>query len=166
MDLTGVWNGVPASLRGVPTSAAIWRAASSRNSLSARMAWTGLKVKGSGRTRTMSRRQATLFSLIGEMTALSTMWELWRNARMERSTPWRAILEMPVSSRAIQSGAAQYTVTECLPIKIGQKKNRGAYSSVSSFALHSPFTVASITESSLSSNQLDFASKRLRTELF
>ncbi len=69
-------------------------------------------------------------------------------------------------SGATLSGAALSTVTASLPIKIGQKKNRGAYSSVSSFALHSPFTVASITESSLSSNLLSFASKRLRTELF
>lgn len=29
--LTGVWNGVPASYRGVPTSAAIWTAALCRN---------------------------------------------------------------------------------------------------------------------------------------
>ena len=65
----------------------------------------------------MSRRQATLFSLIGEMTAQSTMWESWRNARMERSTPWRAILGMPAGSRAIQSGAAQSTVTEFHNIK-------------------------------------------------
>ncbi len=65
----------------------------------------------------MSRRQATLFSLIGEMTALSTMWESWRNARMARSTPWRAILAMLAGNRAIQSGAAQYTVTVYLLIR-------------------------------------------------
>lgn len=62
----------------------------------------------------MSRRQATLFSLIGEMTALSTMWESWRNARMARSTPWRAILAMLANSRAIQWEAVLYTVTVCL----------------------------------------------------
>ena len=49
----------------------------------------------------MSRRQATLFFLIGEMTALSTMWELWRNARMERSTPWRVTLGMPAVGDSI-----------------------------------------------------------------
>ena len=54
--------------------------------------------------------------------------------------------------------------TVSLLIKKGQKKTRG-YSS-GSFALHKPFTVASITDSSLSSNLLSCASKRLRTELF
>ncbi len=52
-----------------------------------------------------------------------------------------------------------------LLIKIGQKRKPEVYSS-GSFALHSPFTVASMTESSLSSNLLSCASKRLRTELF
>ena len=61
----------------------------------------------------MSRRQATLSFLIGEMTAQSTMWESWRNARMARSTPWRAI----ANSRAIQSGAVQFTVTVYLLIR-------------------------------------------------
>lgn len=65
----------------------------------------------------MSRRQATLSFLIGEMTAQSTMWESWRNARMARSTPWRAILGMPANSRAIQSGAVQFTVTVYLLIR-------------------------------------------------
>ena len=65
----------------------------------------------------MSRRQATSFSLIGGATAQSTMWESWRNARMGRSTPWRATLGMPANSRAIQSGAALSTVTECQNIK-------------------------------------------------
>ena len=60
----------------------------------------------------MSRRQATLFSLIGGATAQSTMWESWRDARIGRSTPWRATLGMPANSRAIQSGAAQYTATD------------------------------------------------------
>jgi len=46
----------------------------------------------------------------------------------------------------------------------GERKPE-VYSS-GSFALHSPFTVASMTESSLSSNLLSCASKRLRTELF
>ena len=117
MDLAGVWNGVPASHRGVPTSAAIWRAASSRNSPSVRMAWTGSKAEGNGKTGTMSRKQATLSFLIGEMTAQSTMWELWRNVRMGRSTPWREILGMPANSRAIQSGAVQFTVTVYLLIR-------------------------------------------------
>ena len=74
----------------------------------------------------MSRRQATLFSLIGGATAQSTMWESWRNARMERSTPWRVTLGMPANSRAIQSGVAQYTATECQTIsRAGQKETRG-----------------------------------------
>jgi hypothetical protein len=66
--------------------------------------------------------QATLFSLIGEMTVLLTMWESWRNAKMVRSTPWRATLGMPVSNRAIQSGAAQSMVTACLTISKTKQK--------------------------------------------
>ena len=65
----------------------------------------------------MSRRQATLFSLIGEMTAPSTMWESWRNARMAWFIPWRATLGMLASSRAIQSRAVLSTVTVCLLIR-------------------------------------------------
>ena len=65
----------------------------------------------------MSRRQATLFSLIGGATAQSTMWESWKNARMGRSTPWRATLGMPANSRAIQSGAVLFTVMEFHNIK-------------------------------------------------
>ncbi len=115
----------------------------------------------------MSRRQATLFSLTGGATAQSTMWESWRNARMGRSTPWRATLGMPANSRAIQSGAALSTVTDALPIdgRMGKRKTRGQ-SSGCSFALHSPFTVASTIDSSLSSSWSSIASKRLRTELF
>ena len=72
----------------------------------------------------MSRRQATLFSLIGGATAQSTMWESWRNARMGRSTPWRATLGMPANSRAIQSEATLSTVTDALPIdgRTGERK--------------------------------------------
>ena len=74
----------------------------------------------------MSRRQATSFSLIGGATAQSTMWESWRDARMERSTPWRATLGMPANSRAIQSGAALSTVTDAQTISwAGQKETRG-----------------------------------------
>ena len=75
----------------------------------------------------MSRRQATLFSLIGGATAQSTMWESWRNARMGRSTPWRATLGMPVNSRAIQSGAALSMGTDALLIdgRTGERKTRG-----------------------------------------
>ena len=36
---------------------------------------------------------------------------------MARSTPWRAILGMPANSRAIQSGAVQFTVTVYLLIR-------------------------------------------------
>ena len=36
---------------------------------------------------------------------------MWRNARMERSIPWRATLGMPANSRVIQSGATLSTVT-------------------------------------------------------
>ena len=64
----------------------------------------------------MSRRQATSFFLIGGVTAQSTMWESWKNARMGRFTPWRETLGMPASSRAIQSGAALSTVTDALSI--------------------------------------------------
>lgn len=74
----------------------------------------------------MSRRQATLFSLIGGATAQSTMWESWRDARIGRSTPWRATLGMPANSRAIQSGAALSTVTDAQTISwAGQKETRG-----------------------------------------
>ncbi len=83
----------------------------------------------------MSRRQATSFSLIGGATAQSTMWESWRNARMGRSTPWRATLGMPANSRAIQSGAVQSTVTDALTIsRTKQKETRDLPSG--SFALH------------------------------
>lgn len=84
----------------------------------------------------MSRRQATLFSLIGGATAQSTMWESWRNARMARSTPWRAILAMPANSRAIQSGAAQSMVTERLFISRKKAKENQRFYSSGSFALH------------------------------
>ena len=41
------------------------------------------------------------------------------------STPWRATLAMPANSRAIQSGAAQYTATDVQTISwAGQKKNQ------------------------------------------
>ena len=75
----------------------------------------------------MSRRQATLFSLIGGETAQSTMWESWRDARMGRSTLWRAILGTPANSRTIQSGATLSTVTDALPIdsRTGERKTRG-----------------------------------------
>ena len=44
---------------------------------------------------------------------------------------------MPANSRAIQSGAAQYTATDALPIdgRMGERKTRGQ-SSGCSFALH------------------------------
>ena len=113
----------------------------------------------------MSRRQATSFSLIGGATAQSTMWESWKNARMGRSTPWRATLGMPANSRAIQLGAAQYTATDAQTISWAEQKETRGQSS-GSFALHSPFTVASTTDSSLSSSRSSIASKRLRIELF
>lgn len=113
----------------------------------------------------MSRRQATLFSLIGGTTALSTMWESWRNARMAQSTPWRATLGMPVSSRAIQSGVALSTVTECRTIsRAGQKETRGQ-SSGCSFALHKAVAVASRMDKSLSLNLSRSISKRFRMVL-
>lgn len=98
----------------------------------------------------MSRRQATLFSLIGEMTALSTMWESWRNARMAWSTPWRATLAMLAGSRVIQWGAAQSTVTVYLPIRKKAKEYQRFYSS-GSFALHIPCAVPAMIVSSASS---------------
>lgn len=113
----------------------------------------------------MSRRQATLFSLIGEVTALSTMWESWKNARMGRSTPWRATLGMPANSRAIQSGAAQSTVTAWLLIRKRRKGVPEGYSS-GSFTLHSAVAVASRMDKSLSSNLSRSISKRFRIMLF
>lgn len=84
----------------------------------------------------MNRRQATLFSLIGGVTAQSTMWESWRNARMGRSIPWRATLAMPANSRAIQSGTAQFMVMECLFIRRKKAKENQRFYSSGSFALH------------------------------
>jgi len=55
---------------------------------------------------------------------------------MARSTPWREILGMPASSRAILSGAVQSTVMECQSIKHRAKEKPEVYSS-GSFALHS-----------------------------
>ena len=114
----------------------------------------------------MSRRQATLFSLIGGATAQSTMWESWKNARMGRSTPWRATLGMPANSRAIQSGAAQYTVTDALPIddRMGERKTRGQ-SSGCSFALHKAIAVASRMDKSLSFSLSKITSRRFRMAL-
>lgn len=72
----------------------------------------------------MSRRRATLFSLIGEMTALLTMLESWRNVRMARSTPWRAILAMLAGNRVIQSGAARFMAMVYLRIRKRAKDQR------------------------------------------
>ena len=115
----------------------------------------------------MSRRQATSFSLIGGATAQSTMWESWKNARMGRSTPWRATLGMPANSRAIQSGAAQYTVTDALPIdgRMGERKTRGQ-SSGCSFALHIPCAVPAMIVSSISSKVSRSTSNRRRKVVF
>ncbi len=114
--------------------------------------------------KTMSRRQATLFSLIGGATAQSTMWELWRDARMDGlhrgGQLWDACKQQsyPVGSGSIYGTDAQ-TISWA-----EQKETRGQSSG--SFALHSPFTVASTTDSSLSSSRSSIASKRLRIELF
>ena len=115
----------------------------------------------------MSRRQATSFFLIGGVTAQSTMWESWKNARMGRSTPWRATLGMPANSRAIQSGAAQYTVTDALPIdgRMGERKTRGQ-SSGCSFALHIPCAVPAMIVSSASSKVSRSTSNRRRKVVF
>ena len=114
----------------------------------------------------MSRRWATLFSLIGEMTALLTMWESWRNARMAQFIPWRATLAMPAGSRAIQLGAVQSTVTECLTIsRAEQKKNQRFYSS-GSFALHIPCAVPAMIVSSESSKVSKSASSCRRRVVF
>lgn len=129
------------------------------------MAPSGLRTEGNGRTAALRQKRDKSSSLTGRVTGKPTMWVLWNGARTASSTPWRATLEMRAGSGATLSGAAPSTAMASLPIKIGQKKNRGAYSSVSSFALHNPFTVASITESSLSSNRSREVSKRLRTEL-
>ena len=73
---------------------------------------------------------------------------------MGRSTPWRATLAMPVNSRAIQSGAALFTVTDALPIdgRMGERKTRGQ-SSGCSFALHIPCAVPAMIVSSASSKK-------------
>ena len=113
----------------------------------------------------MSRRQATLFSLIGEMTAQSTMWESWRNARMARSTPWRATLAMLAGSRVIQWGAAQSTVTVYLPIRKKAKEYQRFYSS-GSFALHIPCAVPAMIVSSASSKVSKSASNCRRRVVF
>lgn len=114
----------------------------------------------------MSRRQATLFSLIGGMTVLLTMWESWRNARMARSIPWRATLAMPANSGAIQSGAALSTDTDALPIdgRMGERKTRGQ-SSGCSFALHKAIAVASRMDKSLAFSLSRSTSKRFRMAL-
>ena len=113
----------------------------------------------------MNRRQATLFSLIGEMTVPSTMWESWRNARMARSTPWRVILVMPASSRAIQSGAAQSMVMVYLFIRKKAKEYQRFYSS-GSFALHMPCAVPAMIVSSESSKVSKSASNCRRRVVF
>ena len=61
---------------------------------------------------------------INRVLSLKSIPYMWRNARMARSTPWRATLGMPASSRAIQSGAALSTVTDALPIdgRMGEGK--------------------------------------------
>lgn len=83
----------------------------------------------------------------------------------ERSIPLKVTQAMLADRTATLSAAVLSMATVSLHIKNGQKKTRGFYSS-GSFALHSPFTVASITDSSLSSKLSSCASKRLRTELF
>ena len=115
----------------------------------------------------MSRRQATLFSLIGGATAQSTMWELWRDAKMGRSTPWRATLGMPANSRAIQSEVAQSTATDALRIdgRMGERKTRGQ-SSGCSFALHIPCAVPAMIVNSVSSKVSRSTSNRRRKVVF
>lgn len=87
-----------------------------------------------------------------------------REYLMTDNIPLRVTLATPVGRTATLSAVALSMATVFPLIKNGQKKTRG-YSS-GSFALHRPFTVASITDSSLSSNLSSCASKRLRTELF
>ena len=124
--LTGVWNGVPVSFRGVPTSAAISPAALSPSLQAVSTALSGLRTGGSGRTVALRQKQDKSSSLTGRVTGKPTMSASWNGARTASSTPWRATLEMPVGSGATLSGAALSTATASLPIKNGQKKNRGA----------------------------------------
>lgn len=114
----------------------------------------------------MSRRQATLFSLIGEMTAQSTMWESWRNARMVRSTPWRATLAMLAGNRAIQSEAVQSTATDALFISRKRAKENQRFYSSGSFALHMPCAVPAMIVSSESSKVSKSASNCRRRVVF
>ena len=73
MALMGVWNGVPASYRGVPTSVVISKAGLSQNSQAAWTVQIGLRVTDNGKTEAMSRRQAILSFLIGKATEKPTM---------------------------------------------------------------------------------------------
>ena len=73
MALMGVWTGVPASYRGVPTSVVISKAGLSQNSQAAWTVQIGLRVTDNGKTEAMSRRQAILSFLIGKATEKPTM---------------------------------------------------------------------------------------------
>lgn len=117
MVLTGVWNGVPALCHGVPTSAAIWTAASYQDFHFARTVWTGLAAMGNGKAEAMSHRQAILSFLIGMGTEQPTMWVSWRNVRMALFIPWRVTLAMPANRISILSAAALFMAMVYLPIK-------------------------------------------------
>ncbi len=71
--LTGVWNGVPASFRGVPTSAAISTAALSPSLQDASTAPNGLRTEGNGRTAALRQKRDKLSSLTGRVTGKPTM---------------------------------------------------------------------------------------------
>lgn len=58
MALEAVWNGAPASYRGVPTSAAISKTALSRNSPVVSTAYSGSKIVGNGQTTAHSLHRA------------------------------------------------------------------------------------------------------------
>ena len=117
---------MPASFRGVPTSAAISTAALSLNLRDASTALSGLRTGGNGRTAALRQKQDKSSSLTGRVTGKPTMSASWNGARTASSTPWRETLEMRAGNGATLSGAALSTATASLPIKNGQKKNRGA----------------------------------------
>ncbi len=64
------------------------------------------------------------------------MWVLLRKPRTEQFTPLKAIPAIAAESISILLGIIKFMDTVCHNISL-KRGNRGAYSSVSSFALHS-----------------------------
>lgn len=83
MDLTAGKNGAPALCHGVPISAVISTAMRYRDFLFVRMVWTGSAPEDSFRTEVMFLRRGILYSSIGEVTEVLTMWASWRASAAE-----------------------------------------------------------------------------------